>query len=115
MTAAAPIARDMEVPLLDAHQDWFCPNCGLTERTKPLAVNEWRYHTCPRLHMLTAPLLRAGEDAKVVAVERENYLGEEIQTTGDDGRPYMGIHTVYADGHNDVIAHPGSARAFGRD
>lgn len=87
--------------ILDSFQDWYCPACGLEDRTRQHPPNATRFHVCPRLHMLTAPLLRAGSDAKIVATEREDYLGREIQATGDDGRAYMNCVTVHADGHTD--------------
>jgi len=90
--------------VLDAWQDWECPNCHLTERTRPLPPNASRMHDCPRLHGLTAPLVRAGSDCKVVAVERGDYLRKAQQRTGDDGRPYMAVETIRADGSNDVAA-----------
>jgi len=96
--------------MLDAWQDWHCPNrCGVTERTRPLPPNASRMHTCSRLHSLTAPLVRDGTDCKVVANERGDYLRDEEQRTGDDGRPYMSVETVYADGRNDAYVFPGVA------
>lgn len=98
------------MPLLDAWQDWECPNsCGVTERTRPLPPNASRFHTCPALHSLTAPLVRAGTDCKVTAVERGDYLRKEHQRTGDDGRPYMAVETVHADGHNDLAVYAAAA------
>lgn len=97
--------------LLDPWQDWECPNCGLAERTRPLPPNASRMHPCPRLHGLTAPLVRAGIDCKVIAVERGDYLDGEQQRTGDDGRPYMAVVTERADGSNDVVVFPGVAVA----
>lgn len=94
----------MGVALLEASQDWYCPECGRSERTRPLPPNASRYHPCPQLHMLTAPLARAGTDCKLVAVERGDYLRGAEQRTGDDGRPYMAVQTVYGDGRNDVTA-----------
>ena len=92
-------------PLLDAWQDWECPNrCGAAERTRPLPPNASRFHICAKLHGLTAPLVRAGSDCKVVAVERGDYLRKAQQRTGDDGRPYMAVETRRADGSNDVAA-----------
>ncbi len=83
------------VPLLRVpFEDWYCPNCGIAERVKALPPNASRFHTCPRLHMLTAPLVRANVFAKVEAVEREDYLGKETQATGDDGN--AGLATVRA-------------------
>jgi hypothetical protein len=101
-----------DIPLLDAgYDDWHCPNgCFCTERTPALPPNSTRYHVCPKLHGLNAPLTRVGADVKVTAVERETYLGKEIQTMGDDGKPYMAINTERADGSNDRIVHPGVAR-----
>jgi hypothetical protein len=89
---------------IEAYTDWECPNCGLTERTPAMPANECRFHTCPRLHQLTAPLVRAGTDCKVTAVERADYLNGEEQRTGDDGRPYMSVVTEHADGSNDLAA-----------
>jgi hypothetical protein len=89
------------IPLLEAWQDWECPNCGLEERTRPRPN---RFHPCPKLHGLTAPLVLAGTDCTVTAVERGDYLAGAEQRTGDDGRPYMAVQTVYGDGRNDVAA-----------
>lgn len=94
----------MRALLLEAWQDWSCPNCAVTDRTRPQPPNSARMHTCAGLHMLTAPLILAGSDCKVIAVERQDYLGREIQETGDDGRPYSGVQTIRADGSNDVAA-----------
>lgn len=101
-----------EVPLLGQQfEDLHCPNCGLAERVSPpLSATQQRYHNCPRLHDLSTPLVPVTEDCKVVAIEREDYLNEEVQTTGDDGKPYMSISTVYADGHNDLVANAGLAQ-----
>ena len=96
--------------LLDAWQDWECPNCHVTDRTRPLPHDAARFHPCPGLHGLTAPLVRAGADCKVVAVERADYLRDEKQATGDDGKPYMSIRTDYADGRSDLVVNPAVAR-----
>jgi hypothetical protein len=100
--------------LLDAWQDWECPNCGLSGRTRPLPPNASRFHPCPRLHGLTAPLVRAGTDCTVVAEERGDYLGRAEQRTGDDGKPYMAVRTIHADGHEDaaVFAEPATVRGL---
>lgn len=95
--------------LLDAWQDWECPNCHKAERTRPLPPEAGRFHNCPALHDLTAPLVRVGSDCKVTAVERGDYLNGEIQRTGTDGRPYMAVRTDRADGSNDLVVFPGVA------
>jgi len=95
--------------LLDAWQDWECPNCHLTDRSRPLPPGASRFHPCPALHGLTAPLVRAGSDCRVIAVERGDYLRNEHQRTGSDGKPYMGVQTLHADGRSDVAAFPAAA------
>lgn len=98
------------IPLLTVTEDWYCPNCDVTDATRDLPANSARYHTCPGLHMLTAPLVRAGVRCKVEAEERQDYLGRELQATGDDGKPYMAVRTTYED-HDDLAANAGLARA----
>ena len=101
----------MTAVALDAWQDWECPNCHLTERTRPQPVNSSRMHPCPQLHGLVAPLVLAGTDCRVSAVERGDYLNGETQRKGDDGKPYMAVRTDRADGSNDLIVFPGVAVA----
>lgn len=96
--------------LLPPFEDWYCPNCGLAERIAGLPPNATRYHTCPRLHMLTAPLIRANMYAKVEAEERGDYLNGEMQATGDDGKAYMAVRTTYDD-HDDLAVNAALARA----
>jgi hypothetical protein len=100
----------MQVPLLNVIEDWFCPNCMTSEQTKALPPGSSRYHTCPGLHMLTAPLIRKGTQCKVTAEERADYLNGEIQATGDDGKPYMAIRTTHDD-HDDLVVNAGLAQA----
>lgn len=104
----------MPIPLLYTWQDWYCPNCQLTERTESLPPNASRFHVCPRLHMLTAPLVRAEVKCKVEAEERADYLGTEVQAMGDDGKAYMAVRTTREDG-DDVAVNAGLAYARGND
>jgi hypothetical protein len=103
----------VEVTLLRTpFEDWYCPNgCYATERIPALPEGATRYHTCPRLHMLSAPLVRVGTDCKIEAVEREDYLNGEVQATGDDGKAYMAVKTVHRDGSNDLAVNAGLAHA----
>jgi hypothetical protein len=98
------------VPLLLAAQEWCCPNCAAAETTPPLPPNASRYHACPGLHMLTAPLVRAGTSCTVTAEERQDYLNGDLQALGDDGIAYMAVRTTYAD-HEDLLVNAGLARA----
>jgi hypothetical protein len=101
----------VRVPLLKVpYEDWHCPNCGISERVAVLPPGASRYHTCPKLHMLTAPLVRAGTRCKVEAEERQDYLQGELQALGDDGRPYMAVRTTRDEG-DDVLVNAGLARA----
>lgn len=100
--------------LLDAWQDWGCPNCWVTERTRPHPPNATRFHPCAGLHGLTAPMIRAGVDCAVIAVPRGDYLNGAEQRTGDDGKPYMSVITKYADGSNDAAAFAEPAVLFPR-
>lgn len=103
----------MPAVVLDSYQEWLCPNCGTTDRTPVLPPNASRYHTCPALHMLTAPLVRAGTDCRVIAVERGDYLRSSEQRTGDDGKPYTSVITERADGSNDTAVFAEPAVLFG--
>jgi hypothetical protein len=103
----------MNIPLLDAWTDWVCPNCARTERTRPIPAAAARMHDCPGLHGLTAPLVAAGTDCKVIATERGDYLAGDVQRTGDDGKPYMNVTTVRADGSSDIAVFAGVAALHG--
>lgn len=95
------------VLLDDVITRWECPNCTVTDTTRGLVPN--RYHTCAGLHMLTAPLVRAGSRCKVEAEERADYLNGEIQATGDDGKPYMAVRRTRDDG-DDLWVNAGLAQ-----
>ena len=100
----------MQVPLLTAMVEWSCPNCWVTAVSPPLAPGQAKFHICPGLHMLSAPLVEAGTRCKVVAEERADYLGKEVQAHGDDGKPYMAVRTTRDDG-DDLAVNAGMARA----
>lgn len=100
----------MAVPLLMVTEEWACPNCPAAERTKGLPANAARFHNCPGLHGLSAPLIRAGVRCKVTAEERQDYLGTDLQATGDDGKAYMAVRTTRDDGE-DLLVNAGLAKA----
>jgi hypothetical protein len=100
----------MAVPLLTAMADWYCPNCGITLSAPVPPPGQAKFHVCGSLHGLTAPLIRAGVRCKVEAEERQDYLGGEIQATGDDGKPYMAVRTTRDDGC-DLAVNAGLAQA----
>lgn len=92
--------------LLDfgTYYEWECPACGLTEQTRPLP-NRW--HTCPRLQMMTVQLVRKGVKAKIELHERQDYVGNErVQLLGANKRPIMSVVTTRDDGQDAVVYAP---------
>jgi hypothetical protein len=102
----------MGAVLFEAYQDWECPACGLEERTRPTPANGAQFHRCPKLHGLNTPMVRAGTDCKIVAVDRADYVGRELVQLGDDRRAYMAIQTHHGSGRLDcaVLAPAAVAR-----
>lgn len=101
----------MAVPLLRAMVEWSCPNCWITDTAERPPPGQVRFHNCPGLHGLSAPLVEAAVSCKVVAEEREDYLAGEVQAMGDDGKAYMAVRTVRGDGSNDLAVNAGLAQA----
>lgn len=87
--------------LLTPHTLWTCPNCDYVDQTTQAGPHT-RYHACKGLHGLTAPMVSAGTRAKVTAVEREDYIGNEQVQLTPEGRPVMAVVTEREDGSNDV-------------
>lgn len=100
----------MAVAILSATQRWVCANgCDQTFETPTPVPN--RYHTCPKLRMLSAPLVLEGTKARVFLREREDYVGRElVQLDPEKRRPVMSIVTERADGSNDTIVLAPTAR-----
>lgn len=92
---------------------WYCPNCGKTDQTENSGPHI-RYHTCPKLRFLSAPMVRTGTKAKVTIEERQDYVGNElVQLDPELGRPVMSITTTRADGSNDVVVFAATATSKG--
>jgi hypothetical protein len=107
----------VSVPLLTATQRWACPNCTATDVTHlpPDAVAS-RFHACAGLRGLTAPMVPAGTRCKVEAVERQDYVADELVTTDADGRPVMAVRTTRDDGTDVAVFAPcATARGEGYD
>jgi hypothetical protein len=100
-----------EIPILAPEQRWECPNCTLQEVTHESQPHT-RYHACRGLKGLTAPMVPAGTRCKVEAVEREDYIGDEIVTYDGDNRPIMRVETTRDEG-NDVAVFAPLARSDG--
>lgn len=91
----------MELPILSSVQHWACPNCSAVDRTTEQQPHS-RFHSCPGLNGLTAPMIPAGSGSRVRAVEREDYVGKENVLLDGNGRPIMAVLTERPDGSNDV-------------
>jgi hypothetical protein len=91
--------------LLDAVRRWECPNCTATDVTHEAAPHS-RFHACRGLRGLTAPMVPAGTRCKVVALEREDYVGRDVVTTDGEGRPVMAVETTRDDGTDRAVFAP---------
>jgi len=91
--------------LISTIRDWYCPNCGLTDRTNEPRPHS-RFHTCPKLGMLSAPMLPSTTKAKVEMNERQDYQGGEILTMDVNNRPVMSIVTTRDNGTDALVFAP---------
>ncbi len=94
------------IPILEppTHR-WYCPNCGKRDVTREIRPHA-RFHTCPKLAFLTAPMLPEGTKAKVVAHEREDYVGNDIVRKDADGRTIMSVVTTRDEGTDTIVFAP---------
>lgn len=99
------------VPILNAPIiNWWCPNCASRSQTQQSAPHV-RYHTCPGNRMMSVPMLREGEVAKVTLHDREDYVGDEEVQRDENGRPVMSVTVERADGSNDTAVYAPTATA----
>lgn len=82
-------------------QLWECPNCAVVSSTHEPEPHT-RFHACSGLAGITAPMVPAGSGARVIANERDDYVGREDVQLDDNGRAVMSITTEYPDGHTDL-------------
>lgn len=86
-------------------QRWYCPNCPATDVTR-VAQPHTRFHACRGLRGLEAPMVPVGTRAKVVAHDREDYVGTELVRTDGEGRPVMSVETIRDDGTDLAVYAP---------
>lgn len=98
-------------PLAPPERRWECPNCTHTDVTREVAPHS-RFHFCPKLG-LSAPMVPAGTRAKVEAVEREDYIGDEDVQVNDAGRPIMAVVTTRDEGNDVAVYAPTAHGSFG--
>ncbi len=89
--------------LLDVpEQRWVCPNCSFTDVTHLSGVLT-HMHPCAGLKGLSAPMVEEGTNAKVEAVEREDYVGKDSPQYDGDGVPIMAVVTTRDDGQDCAV------------
>jgi hypothetical protein len=95
------------VVLTPPPRQWECPHCW------DRAVTPWdvpnRFHDCPALAGITAPMVPAGSGARVRTVEWDDYTGNRDVQHDDNGRPIAAVYTDRPDGSNDCIVLPSTA------
>lgn len=89
--------------IFKAEQHWVCPNCPVQAVT---VGQPNRFHNCPGLAGLLAPLVLEGVRCKVVAELREDYVGREDVRLDANGRAVMAVRTVRDDGEDLAVFAP---------
>lgn len=89
--------------ILTGEQHWVCPNCAATAVT---VGADNRFHSCPGLAGILAPMVLDGVRCAVRAVVREDYVGREDVRHDGEGRPVMAVETIRDDGTDRVVFAP---------
>lgn len=89
--------------VLDGEQRWVCPNCPATAATRGV---DNRFHDCPGLAGLYAPMVLDGVRCSVRAVLREDYVGREDVRYDGLGRPVMSVVVERETGTDRVVYAP---------
>jgi len=99
----------MTIPILaPTHREWYCPKCHATNVTTDMHGGKphTRFHTCPKLGFLTAPMLPVGVKGKLEARVREDYIGNEIVRLDANNRPVMSVVTTRDNGQDCTVYAP---------
>ncbi len=91
--------------LLDPVTRWACDHCNARDVTRESAPHT-RFHSCPGLKGITAPMVREGDRVKVEVRLREDYVRSELVQCDDDGRPVMAVVTTRDDGQDCAVLAP---------
>lgn len=91
--------------LTPPERHWTCPNCDFTDVTREHQPHS-RMHSCRGLRGLTAPMVPAGTRCKVEAVERGDYVRDELVQVDGEGRPVMSVVTTRGDGQDCAVFAP---------
>lgn len=91
---------------------WYCPRCTETTATKDVRPHT-PFHSCRGMKGLTTPFVEEGTKAKVVACEREDYVGRETVQTDGEGRPIMAVTVTQDEREDRAVLAP--CATLGRD
>ena len=95
----------MNTQIIQTITEWYCPACKREDTT--LEQNPHvRLHPCPKMYGMSTPYVKKGVKAKLIALERQDYVGGEIVQTDDRGRPIMSIVTEREDGQDAIVFAP---------
>jgi hypothetical protein len=98
--------------LLQAEHRWSCPNCDFTDVTWNAGPHS-RFHACAGLQGLSVAMVPAGTRCKIVAVEREDYIGaEDVQYAPQTRRPVAMVVTVRDEGQDCTVYAPCAVGRF---
>lgn len=102
--------------LLAQPRTWHCgASADCPEAARTVRVGKVPWHRCKPLKGLVAPLVPDGERARVVRLDREDYVaGEDVRVDGD-GRPVMALDVERWDGSNDRVVYAPTAWASADD
>ena len=93
----------LELPVVN----WYCPSCHATDQTREKPATAYtRMHNCPKVGMLSIPMLQEGVKGKHLARLRDDYVGKELVQYDADGRPVASVETWRDEGQDCVVFAP---------
>ncbi len=98
------LTRMPTADILEREQHWVCPNC--TETAVTYRLNHQRFHHCRGLFGLWCPLVEDGAKVKIIAVDREDWVGKEDVQLDGRGRPVMAVDIERENGNDRVVYAP---------
>jgi len=94
------------IPTLTPVNRWYCPNCGKQDVSYEARPHS-RFHICPKLRHLSAPMVPLDTKAKVELREREDYTnGDVVALDPERRRPVMSIITTRDNGQDVAVFAP---------
>ena len=90
--------------IANLHKDWVCAKgCGSHARTYD---SKLPHHRCKLMNGLPVALIPAGTKAKVVAVERQDYVKKELVRTDSEGNVIMATVVTRDEGQDCTVYAP---------